>query len=410
MRRTLCILLGIFSALLFCGCGKLRSTPPASPGQAQAPEVFVSQPITKEVTEYEDFTGQTQALHTVEVRSRVTGYLSKMYFEKREGTEVKEGEPLFEIDPRPYEAELAQAEANLAQSQAHARRLAADLKRAEQIVARGAMSREEYEKVVGDKQEADATVLSGTASRDRARLNLSYTKINAPISGRISRRMIDPWNVVKSEETPLTTIVSQDPIWANFDVDEPNVLRLRRLVRDGKMQDLQEAKMPVFLGLGDEEGFPHNGTVDFVDNQVDGNTGTLRMRGIFPNESRLLSPGLFIRIRLPIGGPHQALLVSEQALGRDQSQKYVFIVNSESKVEYRRVKVGKLYDGFREVLEGLASGERVIVSGLQRVRPDVLVEAKLIDMPSPEGSGVGSQASGVRSQGSGVRSQKDKSS
>jgi RND family efflux transporter MFP subunit len=376
----------------------------------KAPEVFVSVPISKEVTECEDFTGQTQAIQMVEVRSRVTGYLSKMFFEKREGTEVHEGEPLFEIDPRPYEAELAQAEANLAQSQAHARRLAADLKRAEQIVARGAMSREDYEKVGGDKQEADAAVLSATASRDRAKLNLSYTKINAPISGRISRRMVDPWNVVKAEETPLTTIVSVDPVYGYFDVDEPNVLRLRRLVREGKMQDLQEAKMPVLLGLGDEEDFPHKGTLDFVDNQVDSNTGTLRMRGIFPNKSRLLSPGLFVRIRLPIGGPHQALLVSEQALVRDQNQKNVFVVNAANKVEYRRVKVGRLYEGFREVLEGLKPGEKVIVSGLQRVRPDVVVEAKMIDMPSPEGSGARNQESGVRSQGSEVKGRKDKAS
>jgi RND family efflux transporter MFP subunit len=358
----------------------------------KAPEVFVSVPISKEVTEYEDFTGQTMAIQMVEVRSRVTGYLSKMFFEKREGTEVKEGEPLFEIDPRPYEAELAQAEALLVQSQAHARRLAADLTRAEQIVARGAMSREDYEKVSGDKQEADAAVQSAKAARDKAKLNLTYTKINAPISGRISRRMVDPWNVVKAEETPLTTIVSVDPVYGYFDVDEPNVLRLRRLVREGKMQDLQEAKMPVLLGLGDEEDFPHKGTLDFVDNQVDSNTGTLRMRGIFPNKSRLLSPGLFVRIRLPIGGPHQALLVSEQALGRDQSQKYVFVVNGANKVEYRRVKVGRLYEGYREILEGLKPGEKIIVSGLQRVRPDVVVEAKVIDMPVAQGASTGTKS------------------
>lgn len=393
MRRTRWMWLFVISPILVSGCGKLESSAgPAAPGQMKTPEVFVSVPVSKEVTEYEDFTGQTMAIQMVEVRSRVTGYLSKMFFEKREGTEVKEGEPLFEIDQRPYQAELAQAEALFAQSQAHARRLASDLSRAEQIVARGAMSREDYEKVVGDKQEADAAVQSAKAARDRAQLNLSYTKINAPISGRISRRMVDPWNVVKAEETPLTTIVSVDPIYAYFDVDEPNVLRLRRLVREGKMQDLQEAKMPVLLGLGDEEDFPHKGTLDFVDNQVDSSTGTLRMRGIFPNKSRLLSPGLFVRIRLPIGGPHEALLVSEQALGRDQSQKYVFVVNDANKVEYRRVKVGRLYDGFREVLEGLKPGEKIIVSGLQRVRPDVVVEAKVIDMPVAHGALTGTKS------------------
>jgi RND family efflux transporter MFP subunit len=363
------------------GCGGSQATtlPPM-----KAPEVLVSLPVTREVTEYEDFTGQTQALDTIEVRARVSGYLSKMQF--KEGIDVKEGDVLFEIDPRPYKAALAQAEANLIQAQAHAKRLGFDLERDRVLLGRGAVSQADYDKTSGDKAEAEAAVGSAAAMRDTAKLNLEFTQVTAPISGRISRRLIDPWNMVKADETALTTIVSLERIYAYFDVDEPTVLRLRRLVREGKIKALQEANMRVLLGLADEEGYPHEGTVNFVDNQIDGNTGTLRMRGVFQNHDHLLTPGCFVRIRLPIGTPHNALLVSEQALGRDQGQKYLFVVNDKEQVVYRRVKVGRLYDGLREVLEGLSAGERVIVSGLQRVRPDVTVTAKSVDMPSPQGA------------------------
>jgi RND family efflux transporter MFP subunit len=370
------------------------------------PEVDVSVPVTQEVREYEDFTGQTQAVNMIEVRARVSGYLSKVCF--KEGAEVKEGDPLFEIDPRPYKADLAQAEANVVQSVAHARRLGLDLQRAERLVNKGAMSREDFDKTTGDKAEAEAAVGSAQAARDRAKLNLSFTQVAAPISGRISRRLIDPWNMVKADETPLTTLVSLDPMYAYFDVDETSAQRLRRLEREGKIN--WNGKMPVFLGLADEEGiregadsfallppdkdsqrmgdrlstpagFPHEGTVNFVDNQLDPNTGTLRMRGIFPNPDRLLSPGLFARIRLPIGSPYKALLVAEQALGRDQGKKFVYVVTDKNVVEYREVKVGRLYDGLREVIGKLAPGEKVIVTGLQRVRDKATVEAKVVPMP-----------------------------
>jgi RND family efflux transporter MFP subunit len=324
----------------------------------------------------------TMAVQTIEVRARVSGYLSKVYF--KEGAEVKKDDLLFEIDQRPYKAELAQAEANVVQAEAHAARLAQDLRRANQLIARNAISQEEYDKIVGDKREAEGAVGSAKASRDRSKLNLEFTQVRAPISGRISRRMIDPWNMVKADETALTTVVSLDPIYGWFDVDEGTILWMRGLIREGKMKALGDAAIPVFLGLANEEGFPHRGTVDFADNQLDANTGTLRLRGIFPNKDRVLEPGLFARIRLPIGSPHQAVLVAEQALGRDQGQKYLFVVNSKNQVEYRRVKVGRLYDGLREVISGLALGERVVVSGLQRVRPEMEVEAKTIDMPTPQ--------------------------
>jgi RND family efflux transporter MFP subunit len=376
------------SLLLLAGVG-LAGCEPSHPTtlDSNAPEVFVSLPVTEVVREYEDFTGQTQAMHTIEVRARVSGYLSKVYFE--EGAEVKQGALLFEIDPRPYQAELSRTKANVAQNEAHRKRLDYDYQRARRLVPSGSMGREDFDKVAGDFAEAEAAVRVAKAQQETAELNVGFTTVTAPIAGRISRRLIDPWNMVKADETPLTNIVSLDPIYAYFDVDEANALRL---VRQGKIALLQKktelSKNPngfdVSLGLGDEEGFPHLGYVDFVDNQIDGNTGTLRMRGVFPNTDRLLSPGLFVRIRLPMAAPHPALLVSEQALGRDQAQKFVYVVNNEEKVEYRRLKVGRLYGGLREVTEGLSPKERVIVSGLQRVRPNQKVSAtsQPVDMPT----------------------------
>jgi RND family efflux transporter MFP subunit len=380
-------LLLLFSWFGLLGCNNAQ---PAMP-PFKLPEVEVSQPVTKDVTEYEDFTGQTQAIQTIEIRARVSGYLAKTNL--REGELVTEGAVLFEIDDRPYKAELAQAEANLVQAEAHARRLGLDLRRAERLAGRGAMSQEDYDKTVGDKAEAEAAVGSARASRDRAKLNLDFTKVKAPITGRVSRRLIDPWNMVKADETPLTMIVSSDKMYAYFDIDEANVLKLRRLDKEHKVNSFWEPGMPVYLGLGDEEGFPHEGVIDFVDNQVDSTTGTLRMRGVFPNADRLIAPGLFVRIRLPIGKPHKALLVAEQAIGRDQGQKFLYVVNAKNQVEYRSVQVGRQYGGLREIVEGLKKDERLIVSGLQRVRVDKNkkndsqqpdVETKMVAMPAQE--------------------------
>src|SRR5262249_6715823 len=260
-----------------------------------------------------------------EIRAHVSGYLTKAEF--KEGAIVKEGQLLFEIDTRPFEAELAQAEALLVQAEAKAERTTLDLLRDEKLVDRRVVSQGDYDKTKGDQKEAEAAVGSAKAARDRARLNLEYTQIRAPIDGRISKRMIDPWNMVKADETPLTTVVSLDPIYAYFDVDEGTELRLERLVQEGQLESPSAPNRSVQMGLADEDGFPPKGTVDFIDTQLDANTGTRRMRGVFPNPHQVLVPGRFVRVRLPIGTPHRALLVAEQALGRDQGQKYVFVVN-----------------------------------------------------------------------------------
>jgi RND family efflux transporter MFP subunit len=363
-------------------CAALAGCQPAAPtavAPPKPPEVIVSLPVVRPVTDFEDFTGRVEAKASIQVRARVTGYLDRVLF--KEGTEVKQGDPLFEIDPRSYQAELDRAEANVLQSQARLKRCQRDFKRASELLPQNAISQDDFDRVSGDRDEAEAAVKLAQASRDLAALNLSFTRVTAPLTGRISRQLIDPGNMVKADETVLTTIVSMDPIYAYFDQDERTLLRIRRLVRAGVLKTIQESSVPVLLGLVDEEGFPHEGRIDFADNRVDPMTGTLRLRGVFANPQRLLSPGLFVRIRLPIGQPHPSVLIAEQALGTDQGQSFVYVVNHKNEVVYRRVNVGPLDGGLRVVEDGLAKDEPVIVNGLQRVRTGMKVIPRAQDAP-----------------------------
>jgi RND family efflux transporter MFP subunit len=369
-----------FGALL-TGCdGK-----PVQGNQAAAkkdlPVVKVILPITDVVSEFEDFTGQTMALYSVDIRARVTGYLDKVLFE--DGTEVEKGTPLFEIDARPYKADYDRTEATVVQNEAHLKRLDADYHRVANLYARGNASREEFDRVVGDRAEAEAAVGIAKANRDLAKLNLEYTKVYAPISGRLSRRQVDPGNLVKADDTILTSIVSLDPMFVYFDVDEQTVLRLRRLVREGKIRSRAEAEIPVMAALSDEEDYPHRGTINFSDNKVDPNTGTLRVRGIVENPMqsrtfvRVLSPGMYMKVRLPVGTPHQALLVPEQSVGADQGRKFVYVVDDKNVVVERDVEVGVLSGQFRVIQSGLKPNERVVYRGLQRIRPRMKVRPEL---------------------------------
>lgn len=353
-------------------------------------EVLVSLPTSDEVTDYEEFIGHTEAIFSVEVRARVNGYLDKVNF--NDGDEVEKGATLFEIDARPYKATFDSTTAMLEQGQARLTRTTADHRRADALLQRNAIGREEYDRIQGDYAESKATIGAAKASLDMAQLNLDWTKVVAPISGRLSRRMVDPGNLVQADNTPLTNIVSLDPMYAYFDVDERTTLKIRRLIAEKRIQSRQEAELPVLIGLSDEADFPHRGIINFSDNKIDAATGTLRVRGILPNpKPRLLSPGLFVRIRLPIGVPHKSVLISEQAVGTDQGRKFVYIVNKKKipdkktkqerdaeLVEYRPIKVGMLSNGLRVVDEGLAIGERVVVSGLQRVRPGKEVAPRLM--------------------------------
>ena len=394
------------------GCAQTEAKPPPP----KAPAVVTDVPIEREVSDYEYFVGQTMARKSVEVRARVNGYLDKLNF--KDGDEVKEGDMLFEIDPRQYDADVARTEAALAQAEAHSHRLEADYQRARNLKGREVFSQSEFDAVAGDYSEAKAAVGIAKANRDLARLNLSFTKVDAPIEGRLSRRMVDPGNLVKADETLLTNIVTLDPVYVYFDIDERTLLRLRRLVAEGKIQSRAESELHVDVALADEEKFPHVGIVDFSDNKVDQTTGTLRVRAAVPNpKPRVLSPGMFMRVRLPVGKPHQAILVPEQAVGTDQGRKFVYVVKAGKDkdgkpadiVEYRPITVGSQQEVMvgtrseqrRVVEQGITPGERVVVSGLQRVRPGIAVTAISVKELAASGSKSESGKSAAARTGSG---------
>ncbi len=343
------------------------------------PSVTVSQPVEREVTDYGEYTGRTAAVDAVEVRARVSGYLVKINFQ--EGAVVKNGDLLSQIDARPFQAVLDQVKGQVAQWEAKLVRAEADAARNERLLPRGAASQRDLDTAVADRGEARAAIQSARAAVDRAALDLEFTRVTAPISGRISRYLITEGNLVTADATLLTTIVSIDPMYAYFDVDELTVLRVRQLIRAGKMAAVRGGEVPVSLGLATDEGFPHRGTINFVDNQVNPKTGTLRLRGVFPNQGETLLPGFFVRVRAPIGEAHPALLVTERAIDNDQGQKILYVVNDKNEVISRPISVGALHDGLRVIEDGVKPGERVIVNGLLQVRPGVTVEPKLVDMP-----------------------------
>ncbi len=367
--------------LAMCGCGPAGAGAP----ELKPPHVLVSKPVRDVVTDYEDFTGETRAVKSIDVRARVTGYLEKVRF--TEGAEVKEGEKLFEIDPRTYQADYDRALANVGLAKAHLERVTADFKRAQELLPMKAISKSDFDLAKGDHDEGAASVAVAEAALHTAKLNLDWCVVTAPISGRISRQRIDPGNLVQADNTILTTIVSLDPMYAYFYVDERSMLRFRRLLRAGKIKSAQEAQLPVLLGLSDEDGYPHEGTINFVDNALDQMTGTLQIRGRFPNPAnpnRLLSPGMFARVRVPIGDAHEALLVSERALGSDQGEKFVYVVGPHNNVAERRVKVGALRNGLRVIEDGISPGDRVVLSGLQQIHPGKPVDPEDVKMTAEE--------------------------
>lgn len=379
-----CVLLpGLLVVLLAAQPGCKQAMPPTSYG---LPTVAVAQPIERAVTEYEDFTGRTDAVNSVDVRARVSGYLVKMAF--KEGDEVKKGDLLFEVDPRPYQADYDKAAAQLALSQAQLKLAAAELARAKEISKTpGAISQAEMDKRVAQQAEGEASVLARKADLESAKLNLDFCEITSPIDGKISRYYITLGNLVTRDQTLLTTIVSEDPIYAYFDVDERTMLNVQRSIRDGTLPEKKKGEIPVLLGLATDQGYPHHGVIDFLNNKVDPFTGTITLRGVFPNPKpakgpRVFTPGLFVRIRLPLGLPRKSLLVADRALATDQGQKYLLVVDDKNIVQYRRVTVGPLQDdGLRVISEGLTAGEWVIVSGLQQVRPRSEVKTEKIAMP-----------------------------
>ena len=359
---------------LAAACHNSKPPPPRPP-----PAVTANQPAQREVVEWDEYPGRLEAVDMVEVRARVGGYLQSVHF--KDGTEVNQGDLLFVIDPRPYQAELDRAAAELKQAESRLELAINELARAERLLKSKAISEEEADSRSKAKREAEAAIESARASVEVAKLNLEYTHITAPINGRISRKLITEGNLVngmQGQNTMLSTIVSLDPIYCYFDADERSILKYQQLAREGKQESLRDGRAPCELELANESGFPHKGVLDFVDNRVDATTGTLRVRGVFanPGPDRILQAGFFARVRVPGSGKSQALLIPDQAVGTDQGQKFVFVVNDQDEVEYRTVRLGPFIDGLRVVREGIQSNDWVVVNGLLSIHTGSKVNPK----------------------------------
>jgi RND family efflux transporter MFP subunit len=352
----------------------------------EPPQVAVVKPVQRLVVDTEGFTAKTDAVSSVDVRARVSGYLTKIYFQ--EGAEVQKDDPLFLIDPRPYEMTLKRDQAQVAVLEANVIRANAELQRAKELLPQKAVSGTDYDRAVADAAQAKASLESAKADVERAALDVEFTKVLSPIHGQIGRAQITVGNLVTADSTLLTTIVSIDPVYAYFDVSENIFERIQQRVREGKIQTSERDQIPIWLGLGAETGYPHEGTIDFADNRVDPNTGTLRLRGVFPNPKpavgyRALMPGMFARVQIPVSNQRPMLLVPEEALGTDQGQKFVYVVNAKNEVEYRKVTPGKQEQGLYAIEEGLKPDDLVMVRGLQRVQPGMPVKPKLEALAVP---------------------------
>jgi RND family efflux transporter MFP subunit len=376
---------GVFSlaalSLAALTVGRGKQTPAAPP----PPAVTVAEVPQREITESDEFTGRLEAVDQVEIRPRVSGYIKRVAF--TEGTEVKKGEVLFEIDPRPYQADLDRAEAELARARSAAALAASEVKRAGKLVDVQAISREEYDSRSSAEAQGGATVRAAEAAVETARLNLEWTRVRAPIGGRVSNALVTPGNLVQAgppAATLLTTVVSLDSMYLYFDSDEQTYLRYADRARTSGGTNWRTARLPVYLGLANESGYPHEGRLDFVDNQVDPRTGTIRTRAVFSNRARALTPGLFARVKLVGTQKTNALLVRDAAIGTDQDRKFVLVLGPGDTLAYRPVVPGRMDEGIRIVTSGLKPGERVVVNGLMRVRPGMKVTPTVAPMVAPD--------------------------
>jgi multidrug efflux system membrane fusion protein len=378
----------VFLLIPLAGCNNTASRVP----DKKPAEVVVTTPVADEVADYQDFTGRLDGLKTVDIRARASGFILSAPF--KEGDMVREGDTLFLIDPTTYKADFNLAEANLRLAKADENLQQKNASRASALIKTNAMAQEDYETTLATAEKSQATVAAMAATRDRAKEYLQYTKVIAPWDGRISRRLVDPGNLVNADNTVLTTLVKDDQLYAYFDVDERTYLTLSGSGTSSAAAS--KLQFPVLLQLANEDQFSRTGVVNFIDNRVSSNTGTIRMRAVFDNPGGALRAGLFVRIRLPIGGAYRSLLVPSEAILSDQGRKYVYIVNEKDEIAYRTVNLGQEIKGLHvirdavvkdgKVVEGLAPGEKVVISGMQRVRPGVQVHVTMQDPPQPPGS------------------------
>lgn len=365
---------GLFIAAWAFAAAGCRAGPPPPP---PPPAVTVAVVPERDVKEWDEFTGRLEAVDAVEIRPRVSGYIKRVTF--AEGKEVRKGEVLFEIDPRPYQADLARAEAQLEQAKTGAALAQREVQRAQKLVDVQAISREEFDTRTSAESQGVAEIRVAEAALTTARLNLEWTYVRSPIAGRVSNAQVTSGNLVQAgppTATLLTTVVSLDPIYVYFEGDEQTYLRYNALARAGTRPSSRDVRNPIYLGLANEDGlFPHKGYMDFVDNQVNPETGTIRARAVFSNKDRFFTPGLFARLKLVGSGRYRALLVQDRAVGTDQDKKFVLVLKADSTVEYRQVELGSTVEGLRIIKSGVKEGDRVVINGLQRVQPGMKVRA-----------------------------------
>jgi len=378
-RRFGALLLAGIAALGLAACAREATGNMPTP----LPEVTVAHSVARDITEWDEFTGRLEPVNSVAIRPRVSGLITRVSFE--EGSLVRQGQPLFQIDPRPFQAQVDRLRAELAQATVARDRAAAEMRRGDRLSSENAMTVEERDRRAGAAAEATAHVEAVAALLRAAELDLGFTRVVSPIAGRVSRALVTAGNLVsggQGDATLLTTVVSLDPIYASFDADEQAFLRYGDRVR---RQTGGKGNLQIAMALADETDFPHEGALDFLDNQLDPSTGTIRGRAVFRNPDHRLTPGLFVRLRLPGTATYKGVLVEDRAVGTDLGRRFVLVVGGDKKVESRTVTLGPLVDGLRVVRKGLEPGELVVINGLQRVMPGAQVNATVASMQAEKG-------------------------
>ena len=375
-------------AAVASGCGKKSVA--ATPAQIS---VNVARPLKKAVTEWDEFPGRLSSVASVEVRARVSGYIASTHF--KEGAEVKQGDLLFVIDPRTYEAEYARAKADLARAKSVHDLAVLEADRATKLIEEQAISVESSQSKAKAREGAEAALQAAQAAVESAKLQLEFSRVTAPISGRVGKKIVTEGNLITGgakDSTILTTIVSLDPIYCYFDVDERSALKYRDLKRKGTRESALSKEIPAQMQLANESGFPHEGKVDFVENELNPNTGAIQARGVFPNPDRLMSPGFFARLRIPGTGQYDAMLIRDAAVGSDQGKPFVYTADAEGKITQRHVVLGPLEDGLRIVREGIGPDDRVVVNGLLSVRGGSVVKTEEVPMKPENATATASAA------------------
>ncbi|NMZ70572.1 membrane fusion protein, multidrug efflux system [Pseudomonas peli] len=364
--------LALAAVLVLSACGKA----PETAQQMPAAKVSVAEVIEQQINEWDEFTGRLEAPESVEIRPRVSGFVDRVAF--AEGSLVKKGDLLFQIDPRPFQAEVKRFEAQLQQARASQARTQSEANRGERLRQSNAISAELADARASAAAEAKAAVAGIQAELDNARLNLSFTRVTAPINGRVSRAEITEGNLVNAGQSLLTTLVSTDKVYAYFDADERVFLKYVELARQAGGQTRDAS--PVYLGLSSEDGHPHLGELDFLDNQVNPQTGTIRGRAVFDNRDGRFTPGLYARLKLVGSGQYAAALIKDEAVGTDLGKKFVLVLDKDNAVQYRAIELGPKLEGLRIVRQGLAKGEKIVVNGLQRAFPGSTVDPQSVPM------------------------------